>query len=222
MLVESSLKERRTIIKSSSSVLSGVLYVFIVLMYIIAYNEDLRATSVLWYGVSAITIFLLFAKVWTIQSTKKTNFYIVWAIVFYLYCALSSVWAIEAEKVFTSMITLTLVFAVNILLFEIIQTNKDIEKILFANFIALLLVAFYIVLTMDTTQLGEDRIGVDTINELWNANAIGIKMCIGFAISLYFLTKQRKLVGKIIYITSAVFFVFVQNQWCEKIRSGAW
>ena len=204
MLIKNSLQDNK-----NRGIISGTSYVFLVVMYIIAYNNTFVSYSILWYGVSAITIFLLFAKVWTIQTAKKTIFYLIWAIVFLFYSGLGCLWAVDSLIVFDKMKTLLLMFAVNMLLFDVIQTKKDIEKILFANFIALLLVAFYIVLTMDMTQLGEDRIGVDTINEMWNANNIGLKMCIGFAISLYFLTKQRKLFEKIIYIASAVFFVFV-------------
>ena len=62
---------------------------------------------------------------------------------------------------------------------------------------------------MDFSQLGEDRLGVGLLGERWNANDVGIKLCIGFAFSLYYTFERKTVWGKLLAAVIAVIFACI-------------
>lgn len=195
--------------KEPKSMLSGVLFLILTVMYTIAYNEDLRATSILWYGISIIAIAYLAYVVSTKCMHKSLGVYAIWAGAFFAYSFISGLWAADVSKVLDTSKTLFLIFIVNILLSFVVETKEDVRNILLANFLALVLYLIYVLLNVDLSQLGEDRLGVDFLGSLWNANDVGIKLCFGFALALYFAFEQKHIAWKLILFAIGLLFAGV-------------
>lgn len=191
------VEQYKTINGESKHVVSGPLFWILTVMYTIAYNSDFRATSIVWYGFSAITIGALAYIVSSKYMHKSLGVYAVWALAFFGYSFMSGLWAQNINEVLDTSKTLFLIFVVNILLSFIIETKEDIKSILLANFLALVFYLVYILFKIDFSQLGEDRLGVDLLGPLWNANDVGMKLCIGFSLALYFGFEKKDIVLRV-------------------------
>ena len=196
--------------QKEKNVISGVLFWLLTAMYAVAYNQDWRAITPLWYGISALTIFVLLGVVFVGKKSQvKLSFFVGWAVAFFALCVLACLWALDMETSFNSMKTLLLVYVSHVLISSVLQSKEDINGILMANLLALLVMALYILFTLDLSQLGEDRIGVDTHGDYWNANDIGLKLCVGLAIALYFAFKYKKIWQRILFLFMAVLFGYL-------------
>ena len=187
--------------------ISPLMFFILTVMYTVAYNSSWRAMSWLWYGISLVAIIVLLS-VFINRDKVRLDFYTGWAVIFLVYSLFSCLWAIDMAHVFEVLKTLGLIFIVHILLAQLIERKEDIEKLLKANFIALVVLLAYVVLKSDFSMLGKFRIGVDTLGELWNANDIGIKMSLGAILALYFMTKTHG-VRKTICALLAIIFSFI-------------
>ena len=203
------VEEYKTLNGKPKQTVSGVLFLLLTVMYTIAYNSDLRATSILWYGISIITIGFLAYIISAKYMHKSLGIYAIWAGAFFAYSFLSGLWAADVSKVLDTSKTLFLIFLVNILLSFVIETKEDVRNILLANFLALVLYLIYVLLNVDLSQLGEDRLGVDFLGSMWNANDVGMKLCVGFTIALYFAFDQKHIVWKLILFAIGLLFAGV-------------
>lgn len=202
------VEEYKTIKGESKQAISGPLFWILTVMYTIAYNSDFRATSIVWYGFSVITIGVLAYIVSAKYMNKSVGVYAVWAVAFFCYSFISGLWAQNVNAVLDTSKTLFLIFVVNVLLSFIIETKEDIKNLLLANFLALIFYLVYILLKVDISQLGEDRLGVGLLGSLWNANDVGMKLCVGFGLALYFGFERKDLFEKVLlFILSLVFAI---------------
>lgn len=184
----------------------GPLFLILTAMYTIAYNDDFRARSILWYGISVVVIGYLALIISSKYMKKPLGLYALWAGVFFCFSFLSGLWALDINPTLDTSKSLFLVFVVNILLSFVIETKEDIRNVLFANLFALGLYLLYVLLNVDLSQLGEDRLGAGTLGTMWNANDVGLKLCVGFTLSLYFgLDKQFKKWRVLFFAVAMVF-----------------
>lgn len=189
--------------------ISNSMFLVLIIMYTIAFNSSWRAVSWIWYGISIVTIFMLAYRVLQ-KGVIKLNFYTGWALSFFVYSLFGCLWALDITPVLGQIKTLGLIFSVHILLAQMINTKEDVERLLKAIFIALIIFLFYILFKTDKTMLGKFRIGIDTLGSNWNANDVGMKLCIGFSLSLYFmLSDKSKILQKIFYLLCAMFFMII-------------
>lgn len=194
-------------IEQNKSVISPVLFFVLTLMYTVAYNSSWRAITLLWYGVSLMAIALLLI-VFIKNDRFRLDFYTGWVITFFVYALISSLWSINVDPVLEQLKTLILIFGVNVLLVQIIDTKQDVEKLLKSNFIALFILLVYIVVKTDVAMLGDFRIGTDTLGKYWNANDIGRKLSIGVVLSLYFMLKTKG-IKRVFYFVLSLVFLFI-------------
>ena len=187
------VEEFKTVQGKPKQTVSGPLFWILTVMYTIAYNSDFRAISILWYGFSMLTIGVLAYIVSCKYMHKSVGVYAIWAVAFFGYSFVSGLWALEPGNIFDPSKTLFLIFAVNILLSFVVETKEDVKNILLANFLALVLYLVYIILKVDITQLGEDRLGIGMLGSLWNANDVGLKLCLGFALALYLGVEKKEI-----------------------------
>lgn len=197
--------------KNRKTVMSKWLFFILVIMYTFAYNNDLRnESSLVWYAISAGTIgYLAFMIAFSSYKEQSIGIYAIWAFVFFVYTFLSGFWTINESEYFSKIKSLFLLFIVNVLLSFTVETKEDVRKILFANFIALVFYLIYVLLKVDLSQLGEDRLGVDLLGARWNANDVGLKLCVGFSIAVYFGMEQKSLVWKLFFFAIGLFFAGV-------------
>lgn len=203
------VEEYKTIKGESKQAISGPLFWILTIMYTIAYNSDFRATSIVWYGFSVITIGVLAYIVSAKYMHKSVGIYAVWAVAFFCYSFISGLWAQNVNAVLDMSKTLFLIFVVNILLSFVIETKKDIKNLLLANFLALIFYLVYILLKIDFSQLGEDRLGVDLLGPLWNANDVGMKLCAGFALALYFGFERKEIALRLCFWAIGLLFAVI-------------
>ncbi len=184
----------------------GPLFLILTAMYTIAYNDDFRARSILWYGISVVVIGYLALIISSKYMKKPLGLYALWAGVFFCFSFLSGLWALDINPTLDTSKSLFLVFVVNILLSFVIETKEDIRNILFANLFALGLYLLYVLLNVDLSQLGEDRLGADMLGSLWNANDVGLKFCVGFALALYFALDKKYKKWRLLFFAVAILF----------------
>ena len=187
----------------------GPLFLILTAMYTIAYNNDLRARSILWYGISVVAIGYLAVIISSKYMKKPLGLYAFWAGLFFAYSFISGLWAQNVSATLDTSKSLFLIFIVNILLSFVIETKEDIRNILIANLCALGLFLVYILVNVDLSQFGEDRLGSDMLGSLWNANEIGLKLCVGFAIALYFAITNKSIGWKLALFAIAMLFAGV-------------
>lgn len=203
------VEEFKTVQGKPKQTVTGPLFWILTVMYTIAYNSDFRAISILWYGFSMLTIGVLAYIVSSKYMKKSVGVYAVWAVAFFGYSFISGLWALEPGNIFDTSKTLFLVFAVNILLSYVIETREDVKNILLANFLALVLYLVYIILRVDITQLGEDRLGVGMLGSMWNANDVGLKLCVGFGLALYFGFERKEIALRVCFWVIGLLFAVI-------------
>ena len=203
------VEEFKTVQGKPKQTVSGPLFWILTVMYTIAYNSDFRAASMLWYGVSLITIGVLAYIVSSKYMHKSVGVYAVWAVAFFGYSFISGLWAIVPDNIFDTSKTLFLIFAVNILLSFIIENKEDVKNLLLANFLALVLFLVYVILKVDVSQLGEDRLGVGLLGSLWNANDVGLKLCVGFALALYLGFERKEIALRVCFWIIGLLFAAI-------------
>ena len=191
--------------RKQKPVVVGPLFLILTAMYTIAYNDDFRARSILWYGISVVVIGYLALIISSKYMKKPLGLYAFWAGAFFCFSFISGLWALDVNPTFTTSKSLFLVCVVNILLSFIVETKEDIQNVLLANLFALGLYLIYVLLNVDFSQLGEDRLGAG-IGALWNANDVGLKLSVGFTISLYFGLDKKYAKWRLLFFAVAMLF----------------
>ena len=166
--------------------------------------------SLVWYAISGFTIaYLTFMIAFSSYKKQPIGVYAIWASAFFAFTFLSGAWTINESEYFSKIKSLFLLFIVNILLSFTVETKKDIQRILFANFLALVFYLVYVLLKVDFSQLGEDRLGVDLLGSRWNANDVGIKLSCGFAFAIYYVFEKKMIAEKIFFALIGTVFAIV-------------
>lgn len=201
---------------NQKSAIGSFMFVLLFAMYSIAYNNNFRANALVWYGVAVATIFFLMCQV-IMKQTITINPMLMWSLLVYAYFALSLTWAID-KSFHNPMKSMMLIFAMCIMLSLVVKTKEDLEKLLLANYLALIFCAVYIFTVVDPTQLGEVRIS-SNMEEAWNSNTMSVTMCMGLIFSMYYITKSSKVWTKLLNL--AIFALFsIVIFYCGS-RSGA-
>ena len=196
------------VIAEKKSNFNLTLFAVLTAMYTVAYNSYFRSISILWYGISVFTIFVLGLTVLG-KRNVKLNFFIYWAVIFYVFTVASSLWSLNPSKSISPILTLSLIFVVGILMSLLFNSREDLKSLLFINFIALFLCAIYILIAVDPELIGEERIGLGTVGDMWNANDIGLKMCVGLGIALYFFYETDRVYKRLIYLAASLIFIIL-------------
>lgn len=200
-------------------------FVLLLLMFSIAYNNHFRGIQALWLGVSALVIVVLGVKSlgvrmvwgrrpafilptrWTIKHMAEWTVLSKWMLAFYGFSLLSLLWAIE-RTLPNSMKTMALMFITLGILSNLIVTRQDLERLLAVNYIALILCGVYILATVDRSQLGNVRIN-SGMEGLWNSNDISVKMCLGSQMALYYLKTCKPRPLKLLHMGCLILFVII-------------
>lgn len=119
----------------------------------------------------------------------KMNRFKIWLIVFLVYAALSSLWAIDASNSYDVLFNLMKVGAVCFFIMPQLKTREEIEHILWIMFWALVYMAALLLLRTPVSQWGTERIGL-VIGK--HSNEIGRLVALGASLGFYFYTSQKK------------------------------
>ena len=188
-----------------------LIYFVLVCFYsTIAFNPDFRGVAGLWYGINGVV--LLFSLFFIIKEGKSivTN-YLLWFLTFFLFCFFSTLWAIDFSAGLDSIKTLSLLLLTLGSISIVIDTKETLYKILWGFFIACVLNALYILLTIDLLSISAigQRIGAENLGEIWNANAIGFFVSAGGLLSIFLLSKKNKMIINIFCILAFAIFTLI-------------
>ncbi len=186
----------------------ALLFVILTIAYTIAHNSQYSTYALLRYSVIFVELgFLLFLILK--KRFLKIDFFTIWCVLYFFYSLISVFWCKNLSISLDMIQTLLLMYLTLILTTCVIDNARRMNLILFSNLIALFLLAIYIVNNIDLTTLGDERIGADSLNTVWNANNIGIKLCIGVGIAIYFLFQSKNLIFKIFSLGSGIFMGYI-------------
>ncbi len=168
-----------------------IFYIFLFLWLTVSYNSQFADMSmpIIGFGINVLLGASLMAITFPSVLKFRLNIYQKWILIICLYWVASASWSVNPEAsdfLFSVVISYMFCFFTS----SQLSTKNDIGIVLKTELIALFLCGFYVLLFVNTGDLSEERLGGDT-DGLWNANDIGLKMSVGYAISVYFLLRER-------------------------------
>lgn len=170
-----------------------IAYFLMLLWLIVSYNSELRNTAmpVIGFGINIVLegLILLFAAPYLFQ---KLSVYKAWVVVILFFWGISVTWSINPNS-FEFYWKYGLIYLLTFAFSSIIKTKKDVEMAMKFDLIAVFLCGIYVLLFLNTGDLADERLGQDQgPDSLWNANDIGLKMAIGYAICIYYFLKNKR------------------------------
>lgn len=191
------------------------LFVFLMLTLTVTYNVDFRSVIIpmvnhsLMQGCTYLLSALMLADIIMKNKFQKINVFLLWSICFLLFFLFSSLWAIDVELTQFTVFNILSGFLLLSVLSYYVEDKEAFEKVLIANYVAIVLCAVYLLTVVDLSAL-DTRLGASVEGmESWNANDIGMKMSCGAMLSYYFASKSKKIYWKLLYICLTVGFISV-------------
>ncbi len=167
-----------------------IIYVFLFLWLTVSYNSQFADTTVPFIGFGLNVLLeaaLLVLLVPTMLSTH-INVYQKWVLVILAFWAASTTWSVNREAM-ASFVTFSIPYILCYFLSASISTKRNVEQVMKIELIAVFLCAIYVLFFVNTGNLADERLGGSDDDRIWNANDIGMKMTIGYAIGMYLLLK---------------------------------
>jgi len=170
----------------------SVLYIVLSLWLIVSYNSQFASISVplIGFGINVILAAIIMLLSIPSALNKRFNVYQKWALLLLVFWAASTRWSANPES-FQSLFAFSIPYLVCFLLSANILTTKNVETVLRLELVAVFLCAIYVMFFVNTGNLADERLGGNEEGRVWNANDIGMKMTIGYAICVYLLLKSR-------------------------------
>ena len=195
----------------------GLLYIILFLWLTVSYNSQFADTSlpIIGFGINVVLSALLMVLALPAAMSLHINVYQKWLIVTLLFWAASTRWSINPDAG-ASLFSFSVPYLTCFLLSSNINDKREVESVLKMEMVAVFLCAIYVLIFVNTGNLSEERLGGDADDRVWNANDIGLKMTIGYAIGIYYLLrgKSNKLV---LYFLMAVFLIVALMSGSRKV-----
>ncbi len=166
----------------------------LIAFFAININVYWRQGYLAWYGCLAL-VFVCYFVVFGGRFVIKDLSFAGWLSSFILLGVISIAWCLSAPMVMDVVKTLIIYLAVFLLMQFSLNSGFDVEHMLKGYFLATLINAVYIVLTIDLVQLGEEQLG-SNILEGWNGNGIGFMTAQGVLIGCYLVEKNKRKIAK--------------------------
>lgn len=175
--------EKQTNRITLNTLISGILFLYILSLYILTYREGYNAISnaLAFMVVVSVWIYVLFAKK-KITFNKLLLFYVL----FIVLCLITSIYAINQTTAVSKTITLTLIFIVMFTLVNYIDSYEKLRRIIFYFVYSGIVSSIYILVTSDFSEI--TRYGA----ELGNQNAVGMNIAISSIFCFYIVLSERK------------------------------
>lgn len=184
--------------------IQGLVKISIFLLVLVGLNPDWYSMRLVWWGVAGFSSIVMIFFIMK-ESIPVINLYTIWMFIFFLWSTISYFWAITPEFSVDIIKTLFVNMIVFWLLSCIIQTERDIMQLLELIAYAIVIIAVYMLFSMDLGLVGEKQIGVDILGEKWNGNSIGIMMAFATMISLVIIKKTNKRPQKATFLIIMIF-----------------
>ena len=122
----------------------------------------------------------------------RLSIYKIWVIAVLLFWGFSVTWSVNPNS-FGFYWKYGLIYILAFSISSMIKSKKDVEMAMKLDLFAVFLCGVYVLLFLNTGDLADERLGQDQgPDSVWNANDIGLKMAIGYAICAYYYLKNKK------------------------------
>lgn len=177
--------------------------------YILAeINADIFASRFLY---ALCVLFVLATLCLNTTFRNNWNVYAKWSVAWVAVVAISFLYTVSAS--YTSIAILT-VFLRSLIMYTFLcrlRSAKIVVQLMYITIFASLVNSVYMLSMVDFAELGEERLGRGTVDEKWNANAIGMELTFN-VFFIYYLYRNRLINGTLrqLYLLICVtLFVFV-------------
>jgi O-antigen ligase len=180
-----------------------------IIVYILAeINADIFASRLL-YVICAL--FMLTTLSLNTNFRSEWNVYAKWSAAWVAVIAMSFLYTVSES--YTSMAIL-IVFLRSLIMYTFLsrlRSTQMIVQLMYLTIFASLVNSVYMLSIVDFAELGEERLGSGTVDEKWNANAIGMELTFN-VFFIYYLYQNKMTNGTLrqLYLLGCTFvFVFV-------------
>lgn len=193
---------------SNLSNIKGYISISIFILILVGLNPEWNNIGVIWWGTVG-----LFATIILFNMMKKSipiaNAFTIWSMTFLFISICSYFWSLNYIYSFDRIKTLMVNIGALWLLSCIIQSQKDIIKLLKLILYAITINGVYILSSFDLSLIGKIQIGANVLGDRWNGNAIGIMMSFGMLISMVLIKLTDKRKNKVIYSIIGFFMIII-------------
>jgi len=196
------LNERQTIKGLKNPIMTVATFVVLLL----AFNPDWGGSSLLWWVCVALFIFVFLI---TQRELFINSGYVMWTIVFLVYCTVSCFWAVSTSLAINALKNMMVKALLLIILSSILRTKADIERLLKIIVLICSINAIYLLVENVDMLFGGDignRLGTEGD---WNANTIGMMMAFASIVLVYLMERQKSKIYKFLCVMLILFLVFV-------------
>ena len=177
------------------------------LFFVVSMNVHWHSSYILWYG-SLIVLVLSYNLVFVGSFQIKNYSFFVWFVSFFFLGVFSLLWALSFDVTFDVLKNLAVYGVVLFTIQLSLQRGFKISTALKCFLFATVINSIYIILKIDTAQIGKVQVGVDLISG-WNGNAIGFMAMEGALIAYYLLGQTKRKLEKLVYLISILFLGFL-------------
>ena len=180
-----------------------------IIIYILAeINADIFANRVVY---ACCTLFLLVTLRMNTSYHARWNMYVKWSILWVSVVALSFLYSVSPSYTKMSIIIVFLRSVIMYTFLSRIHSATAIVQIMYLTIFASFVNSVYMLSMVNLAELGEERLGRGTIDEHWNANAIGMELTFNvFFIFYLFQNNYVKVKAMRLYLLScSLLFIFV-------------
>lgn len=175
-------------------------YLAIVFFFSVALNPEWSANPILWWG-SFFSVVLFISASNHFKISLKTNLFKTWLIAFGAICLISVIYALNRSFSIDIIKTLVVLFILLFLIDDQIRSKEELEKYMTLFIVALYIMMIYVIFNLDLNSFQLAQHGEATTG-LWNGNDIGMKCALYIILILYFLSNNRKVLGRIFLLLS--------------------
>lgn len=169
-----------------------IIYIFLFLWLTVSYNSQFADTTLPFIGLGINVLLeaaLLVLLIPTVLTTH-INVYQKWMLVVLAFWGASTTWSVNKEAM-QSFVAFAIPYILLYFLSASISSKRHVEQVMKIELVAVILCAIYVLIFVNTGNLADGRLGGGDDGRVWNANDIGLKMTIGYAISIYLLLKGK-------------------------------
>lgn len=149
----------------------------------------LRQNQLIYWSSVGIVIFVFFIQI--LHSNLKLNKYLVWMLSFLIVASLSVVWSYQRNLTMDGIKNMLVIAIMYIFISNSIENEKNFYEILRLFVFSKIIMAAFIIISIDLSTLGAMRIGFESLGEQWNANNIGMNMALSSFMTFIILKKEN-------------------------------
>lgn len=189
-------------------------FVALFVAFICATNGELLYTksNLIYYLPYAVCAVALVFELMIRQKAKLSS-YLTWRVLLIVFLLFSMVYAIDRNDALTVIKRYLLQSVVVILIgFKVTERAENVKLIIKICLVALVLNMIYLLSFVDLEMLAEgERLGVNAINESWNANQVGLMATFGVIFTFYIgfvISPKAGMWSKLFALALIVLFAF--------------